>query len=558
MKIMKTNVIILFLMLLISISSVDAAYNCGNGVCERHDGENTDNCPADCVVVCGDGDCLSGENANNCPEDCQPECGNAAVESGEECDNGSENADTEADHCRTNCILHYCGDAVADSDEECDSNSLGDTPNNCREDCTMPYCGDGIVDDDYLYGDFHSNSPESLFNEECDDGNNDDNDGCTNDCKACLPVHDDLFIYEDPGLPLCEGEYTLTDAGEPGIIQVQGFNFDLDCNNAVLIGASETMVADSISPNIPGGAMQQIGGGGTDPAATRPNDNSEPEDTSTATSPDIGDQYTLKRGIGIIVRGNSILLKNCDVRNFNKGIKFENGGNMLFQSKSCGNTVDVASTGYGNFGVLNQCDRAVNWFENGNTCKTGCDGELNTVVPAPDCPACECQEEALEETEEEVEEEGGFFSKIVDFILGNDNEEKMKEPLIPQDDEKSGKGSDDEKDSGEESTLLKPRTASDEKQKSDKIIDTTLDKPKGDDEIEEDETPAKETTPSVSRYATSRTPVVEKEEPEEDDEPEEESAQQDTAETEPINTSIVVTAPLTRTVNPTPRLPVVR
>ena len=43
---------------------------CGNGICEL--GENTINCPQDCITntTCGNGVCDIGENIDNCPQDC--------------------------------------------------------------------------------------------------------------------------------------------------------------------------------------------------------------------------------------------------------------------------------------------------------------------------------------------------------------------------------------------------------------------------------------------------------------------------------------------------------
>lgn len=42
------------------------------------------------------------------------------------------------------------------------------TPSRCRTDCTVPRCGDGIVDGGEI----------------CDDGNDDDGDGCSSDCSS--------------------------------------------------------------------------------------------------------------------------------------------------------------------------------------------------------------------------------------------------------------------------------------------------------------------------------------------------------------------------------------
>ena len=65
-----------------------------------------------------------------------------------------------------NCRDAYCGDGITDTGEECDEGYRQATiPNVCRDDCTLPYCGDGVLDDE---------------TEECDDGNNNNNDGCNN------------------------------------------------------------------------------------------------------------------------------------------------------------------------------------------------------------------------------------------------------------------------------------------------------------------------------------------------------------------------------------------
>jgi len=58
-----------------------------------------------------------------------------------------------------------CRNGILDIGEECDD---GNDNNNdaCRNDCTLPHCGDGIVDS----------------GEECDDGNINNNDACKNDC----------------------------------------------------------------------------------------------------------------------------------------------------------------------------------------------------------------------------------------------------------------------------------------------------------------------------------------------------------------------------------------
>lgn len=76
----------------------------------------------------------------------------------------------------TSLTIGICGDSLVEGAEECDV--PGETGvysttiagRQCDVDCQFgPYCGDGIL--------------QSLFSEECDDGNNVDNDFCSADCK---------------------------------------------------------------------------------------------------------------------------------------------------------------------------------------------------------------------------------------------------------------------------------------------------------------------------------------------------------------------------------------
>jgi cysteine-rich repeat protein len=73
--------------------------------------------------------------------------------------------------------ISICGDALVDFTEECDvpgeTGEYSETilGRQCDVDCTFgPYCGDGIL--------------QSLFGEECDDGNNTDGDFCAADCTV--------------------------------------------------------------------------------------------------------------------------------------------------------------------------------------------------------------------------------------------------------------------------------------------------------------------------------------------------------------------------------------
>ena len=71
--------------------------------------------------------------------------------------------------CLPDCRISRCGDGYDDANfEECDDgNDVED--DGCSTQCQLPRCGDGIV---------------QAGTEECDDGNWDDYDECTNECKV--------------------------------------------------------------------------------------------------------------------------------------------------------------------------------------------------------------------------------------------------------------------------------------------------------------------------------------------------------------------------------------
>ena len=153
---------------------------CGNG--EIEEGEACD----DGNAVSGDGcsaDCKTIEEGYTCPApgyDCiHKSCGNGEVEEGESCDDGIFNDDYGFGKCSKACkTAHYCGDGLLDkvdrdSGEQCDNgqdNKSRDTAEYdvCTIDCKrVNYCGDGTVNGD----------------EVCDDGNDEDGDGCSSKCK---------------------------------------------------------------------------------------------------------------------------------------------------------------------------------------------------------------------------------------------------------------------------------------------------------------------------------------------------------------------------------------
>ncbi|MEZ4449715.1 MAG: DUF4215 domain-containing protein [Nannocystaceae bacterium] len=97
-------------------------------------------------------------------------CGDGVVQEGEECDQGEGNADVGA--CTLECRIARCGDGIVQSDEACDdgadNKAAADGQGGCSRLCvSLPVCGDGVVHPDF---------------EECDDGDDDDSDACTNHC----------------------------------------------------------------------------------------------------------------------------------------------------------------------------------------------------------------------------------------------------------------------------------------------------------------------------------------------------------------------------------------
>jgi len=108
--------------------------------------------------------------ADRCRTDCKNfYCGDGVKDSGEVCDDGNN---LDGDYCSSDCQVQSgsCGDGVKQDGEECDdiagnSNTISDR---CRTDCTNPKCGDSVQDS----------------GEACDDGNQIDNDYCSNSCQS--------------------------------------------------------------------------------------------------------------------------------------------------------------------------------------------------------------------------------------------------------------------------------------------------------------------------------------------------------------------------------------
>ncbi len=188
---------------------------CGNGVidfhseeCDRGD-ENADDgfCSTTCKKArCGDGivqldeECdLGDDNADdgNCTRQCYaPQCGDGFVQPGETCDLGENNSSATYgnDGCSLACEpLRHCGDGIVEPGiEECDDGN--DNENDaCTSDCKPAVCGDGIV---------------FTGQESCDDGNDDNTDACLNSCE--LATCGDNFVLE--GVEECDGSANCNEA----------------------------------------------------------------------------------------------------------------------------------------------------------------------------------------------------------------------------------------------------------------------------------------------------------------------------------------------------------
>lgn len=167
---------------------------CGNSVrssleaCDDGNASDGDGCSADCTQI------EDGWQCRMPGKPCVPRCGDGQLVGGEQCDDGNTDND---DGCSSTCIREpgfdcssghciaiVCGDGDKTGAEACD---LGDQNglfngdgSGCSKTCTpeptcrvdgktqacSTACGDGNIDS----------------GEECDDGNHNDNDGCSSKC----------------------------------------------------------------------------------------------------------------------------------------------------------------------------------------------------------------------------------------------------------------------------------------------------------------------------------------------------------------------------------------
>jgi cysteine-rich repeat protein len=102
-------------------------------------------------------------------------CGDGLVNTGVEgCDDGNTN---NLDACSNTCVANVCGDGVVNNGELCDAGPTGSAT--CTATCQPigPVCGDGTV---------------NQASEQCDDGNTNNLDACSNTCL--LPVCGDGVV----------------------------------------------------------------------------------------------------------------------------------------------------------------------------------------------------------------------------------------------------------------------------------------------------------------------------------------------------------------------------
>jgi cysteine-rich repeat protein len=154
------------------------------------------------TAVCGDGivdpgeECDDGntDDCDGCSNHCTlvTGCGDSVVCGAEQCDDGNT---TSCDGCSSTCTTEsglLCGDGIVNTTcgEQCDP----PVPGRCDATCQrIPYCGDGIVDP----------------GEECDDGNTDDCDGCSNHCTLVTGCGDGVVCgaeqCDDGNITSCDG-----------------------------------------------------------------------------------------------------------------------------------------------------------------------------------------------------------------------------------------------------------------------------------------------------------------------------------------------------------------
>jgi cysteine-rich repeat protein len=238
--------------------STDGDPECGNGIvedmeeCDDGNTANDDGCTNECTqAMCGDGIIQAGEGCDSgadngpgqpCNSICQPNvCGDGEIGPGEACDDGNTD---DGDECSNDCALATCGDGQLDLGEQCDDGNTDDD-DECLNTCVFASCGDGIVHPDVEacdQGEFNSDSAECtsacamamcgdglVWNdmEECDlGGANGPMSACLGDCM--LNVCGDGFVGPQEG---CDDGNLDDDDGCSAGCELEG------CGDGIVQGA---------------------------------------------------------------------------------------------------------------------------------------------------------------------------------------------------------------------------------------------------------------------------------------------------------------------------------
>ena len=126
-------------------------------------------CKTDCEICACDFNlqCSSKETFANCPYDCPPpSCPPCQEKIGDSCVALTCQNGATCKVANGQSLCEYCGNKVIEAGEDCDD---GNTNNldTCTNSCKIARCGDGI----------------KAATEQCDDGNRINQDACTNTCK---------------------------------------------------------------------------------------------------------------------------------------------------------------------------------------------------------------------------------------------------------------------------------------------------------------------------------------------------------------------------------------
>jgi len=182
----------------------------------------------------------------------EPVCGDGNLDEGEDCDDGNTE---DGDGCSASCLIEqepepYCGDGIVNGEDQCDNgenNGVECTPGYplnciyCSAECVTAevqgaFCGDNILDELY---------------EDCDDGNTEDGDGCSNTCLIEEPPEPECTDVDQDGYSIEGGDCGLVDCDDanldvnPGAREVCYNQIDDDCD--YLIDCNDTSCVDNLS-----------------------------------------------------------------------------------------------------------------------------------------------------------------------------------------------------------------------------------------------------------------------------------------------------------------------